>query len=35
MGHLGTAIFAPLVAPLEFSKLECKFSVISVKLKYS
>lgn len=35
MGLLGTPLIAPLVAPLEFSKLECKFSVISVKLKYS
>ncbi len=35
MGNLGTAIFAPLVTPLEFSKLECKINVISVKLKYS
>ena len=33
MGLLGMTIFAPLVTPLEFSKLECKFSVISVKSK--
>lgn len=30
MGHLGMTIFAPLVAPLEFSKLDCKFIVAFV-----